>query len=327
VPEPAAVPSEGAPLVRKVPFREADIDLGLLAHNVSRYRQLHGGVLRSVDVGAQAWGHGVDVVVPALLRLGVRAFVVARLDEAERVRAVAPDAIIVTTQHAASETFERAAALEVAPALRSRAEFDRAMIAGVRRVVLVADDGVGLPAFEPDDREAAVADAGRCGVTVLTTELLDVAGPELFGVSESDIDTAPDFRPVLRLWAPVVATKRVGGDEGVSYGYTYRTSAETTLALVPLGYADGLARAGSNRMPASLAGVTRTVAGRVAMDAFVLDMGDGPAPALGTPVSVLGDSERGEPTALQHARALGTVSAEVTTRLSARPYRRAVELA
>jgi alanine racemase len=324
VPEPATVSDRAEPPRRNVPFREIEIDLGQLEHNVARYRQLHGGVLRCVEVGAQAWGHGADVVVPALLRLGVRAFAVARLDEAELIRAITPDGLIVTTQHAASETFTRAAALNLAPAVRSRAEFDRALVAGVRSMVLVEDDGVGLPALSPDDIAAVSAEAERRGVIVLTPELLDAAGPELFGVSERDVDIAPDFRPVLRLWAPVVATKHVDGDEGVSYGYTYRTSGRTTLALIPLGYADGLSRAGSNRMPASIVGVTRTVAGRVAMDAFMLDLGDGPAPALGTPVSVLGDAERGEPTATQHARALGTVSAEVTTRLSVRPYRRPV---
>ena len=54
-------------------------------------------------------------------------------------------------------------------------------------------------------------------------------------------------RPVLTLVGEVVAVKHVGADAGVSYGYSYRTSAPTTLALVALGYADGVPRLASNR--------------------------------------------------------------------------------
>jgi alanine racemase len=305
------------------PFREASIDLDVLAANVAHFRELTEGAPLFVDVGADAWGHGLDVVVPALTELGAQALVVARLDEAERVRALAPEPLIVTTQHAQGDDFARAAALGVAPLVRSLGEYERAADGGVTGVLLAEETGEGLPGLSPAELDDARADAALRGIAAIVDSAFPVVGAELFGVSEDDSDTAPDFHPVLRLWAPLTATKRVGAGEGVSYGYTYRTAAETVLGLVTLGYGDGLSRAAGNRVEASVSGARHAIAGRVAMDAFMLDLGDVPAPPLGTEVTVLGDARRGEPTAFQHGRALGTHSAEVTTRLSARPRRSA----
>jgi alanine racemase len=308
-------------MTRPAPFRQAEIDLDALAGNVARFRELTDGAALFVDVGADAWGHGVDVVVPALTALGVQVFVTGRLDEAERLRALAPEALIITTQHAADEDFARAVALGAAPKVSSLPEYLRAADAGVHGVLLAEETGQGLPGLAPAELDDARADAELRGISALVDTAFPVIGAELLGVSEDDVDAAPDFHPVLRLWAPIAATKRVGGDEGVSYGYTYRTAGETTLALVTLGYGDGVSRAAGNRVQASIDGVGHTVAGRVAMDAFMLDLGDVPAPPLGTEATVLGDARRGEPTAFQHARALHTHSAEVTTRLSPRPRR------
>jgi alanine racemase len=305
-----------------VPFREAEIDLDALAGNVARFRELTDGAPLFVDVGADAWGHGLDLVVPALVSLGAQALIVGRLDEAERVRALAPEPLIVTTQHAADEDFARAAALDVAPTVRSLEEYARAADGGVRGVVLAEETGVGLPGLAPAELDDARADAALRGIAALVDTSFPYVGAELFGISEDDgLDVARDFAPVLRLWAPIAATKRVGAGEGVSYGYTYRTPAETTLALVTLGYADGLARAGGNTVEASVDGVPHRIAGRVAMDAFMLDLGEVAAPPLGTEAAVLGDARRGEPAAARHATALGTHSAELTTRLTARVHR------
>ncbi|WP_022880887.1 alanine racemase [Gryllotalpicola ginsengisoli] len=312
-----------------VPFREITLDLEQLEANVARFRELTEGAPLFVDVGADAWGHGLDVVVPALVRLGAQALVTARLDEARRVRALAPETLLVTTQHAVDEDFRAAAELGVAPLVRTAGEFARAVGGGVTGVVLAEDTGDGLPGLAPDELDALTAEAERRGIAVLVDSAFPVIGCELLGVSEQDLDVSGQFPPVLSLWAPIAATKRVGPDEGVSYGYTYRTTGETTLALVTLGYGDGLSRAAGNRVEASVPlgdeTVRRTIAGRVAMDAFMLDLGDVPEPLLGTPVTVLGDARRGEPAVFAHARALGTHSAEITTRLSPRPRRRPTE--
>ncbi|WP_316313287.1 alanine racemase, partial [Clavibacter michiganensis] len=82
------------------------------------------------------------------------------------------------------------------------------------------------------------------------------------------------LEPVMTLTASVAKTKRVPVDTGVSYDYTYRTSAETTLALVPVGYADGVPRRAQGRIEVTIAGKRYPIAGRVAMDQFLVDVGD-----------------------------------------------------
>src|SRR5205814_1289400 len=87
------------------------------------------------------------------------------------------------------------------------------------------------------------------------------------------------LRPAMTVRARVTLAKRSPAGQGVSYGHTYTTSNETTLAVVPLGYADGVPRATSSKAPILLGGRVRTVAGRVCMDQVVLDCGDDPVRA------------------------------------------------
>lgn len=79
--------------------------------------------------------------------------------------------------------------------------------------------------------------------------------------------------PVVTFQADVISLKRVPAGTPVSYGYRYRTSTETTLALVSAGYADGVPRTASESAHVSLRGVRFPIAGRIAMDQFVVDVG------------------------------------------------------
>jgi len=131
------------------------------------------------------------------------------------------------------------------------------------------------------------------------------------------------LRPAMTVRATVVLTKRVPAGVGVSYGHTYSPTTETTLALVPVGYADGVPRAAGNRAPVLAAGAQRTIAGRVCMDQFVLDVGDAPV-APGDEVVLWGPGDRGEPTAQQWADAVDTIHYELVTRVGGRFSRRYV---
>jgi alanine racemase len=125
------------------------------------------------------------------------------------------------------------------------------------------------------------------------------------------------LRPVMTLTARVALAKRVPAGQGVSYQHRYTTERETTLALVPMGYADGLPRAATNVGPLLVAGARRTVAGTVCMDQLVVDVGDDPV-AEGDEVIVFGPGDRGEPTAEDWARACGTIAYEIVTRIGPR---------
>src|SRR6266536_1443476 len=124
------------------------------------------------------------------------------------------------------------------------------------------------------------------------------------------------LRPAMTVRARVLIAKRVPAGEGVSYGHTYITSRDTTLAVVPLGYADGIPRPASNLGPVLLAGRQRRVAGRVCMDQIVLDCGDDPVSA-GDVAVLFGPGGAGEPTADDWADAIGTINYEIVTRMSA----------
>lgn len=158
------------------------------------------------------------------------------------------------------------------------------------------------------DHPATLFDVGRCGIGI-------------YGINP--VTTPNGLRPALTLRGTIALTKRVPAGQGVSYGLTYRTSAETTLALVPLGYADGIPRAASSAGEVWLGGKRRRIAGRVAMDQFVVDCGDDPVTA-GTEVIIFGPGDQGEPTAEDWAAACGTIGYEIVTRIGPRVPRRYV---
>ncbi|URN09228.1 alanine racemase [Actinomadura madurae] len=125
------------------------------------------------------------------------------------------------------------------------------------------------------------------------------------------------LRPAMTLVADAALVKRVPAGSGVSYGHTYRTERETTLAVVPAGYGDGIPRHGSNVLEVLAGGRRRRIAGRVCMDQFVIDLGDD-ALAAGDEIILFGPGDRGEPTAQEWADALGTISYEIVTRIGSR---------
>jgi len=142
-------------------------------------------------------------------------------------------------------------------------------------------------------------------------------GIAIYGLSPgSDVGTAAELglRAVMSLRARLSSVKRVPGGTGVSYGHDHVTTSETTLGLVPLGYADGLPRAASSAGPILAAGRTRTVAGRVCMDQVVIDLGNDPA-SPGDEVVVFGEDG---PSAEDWARASGTIGYEILTRIGPR---------
>ncbi|MEU3187276.1 alanine racemase [Streptomyces sp. NPDC006923] len=145
-------------------------------------------------------------------------------------------------------------------------------------------------------------------------------GIAMYGISPSPaLGTPQDFglRPVMTLSASVALVKQVPGGHGVSYGHHYLTPRETTLGLIPLGYADGIPRHASGRGPVLVGGARRRVAGRVAMDQFVVDLaGDTVEP--GSTAVLFGPGDHGEPTVEDWAEAADTIAYEIVTRIGAR---------
>ena len=149
-------------------------------------------------------------------------------------------------------------------------------------------------------------------------------GIAIYGVSPlAGGDSPVPLRPAMTLRATLASVKEVPAGMGVSYGHTYVTSRATRLALVPLGYGDGVPRHASGRGPVLLHGRRFPIAGRVCMDQFVLDIGDLDA-AAGDEVVLFGDPRRGEPSAYEWAEAAETIGYEIVTRIAERVPRRYV---
>jgi alanine racemase len=92
-----------------------------------------------------------------------------------------------------------------------------------------------------------------------------------------------------RFAADVISVKRVPANTPVSYGYHYRTATETTLALVSAGFADGVPRSASGKAFVRVGDTLCPIAGRIAMDQFIVDCGNAPV-SVGDEVEIWGTS-------------------------------------
>lgn len=223
--------------------------------------------------------------------------------------------------------FERARSLERAGGPRVRGVFshlanagreaDAAQLHEFDRALSVA----GSVGIEPEFAHIAATE-GALGRPEARHNFVRV-GLGCYGLSPFPDVPASQFGlvPALELSAAVVSVKRVGAGHGVSYGHEYRTGRQTTLALVPLGYADGVPRHASHRGPVTIGGQQFTVSGVVAMDQFVVDVGDEPV-AVGDRAILFGDPANGVASAQQWASASDTISYEIVARLGVRIERR-----
>ena len=120
--------------------------------------------------------------------------------------------------------------------------------------------------------------------------------------------------PAMTVKCPVALVKSVRAGEGVSYGHTWIADRDTTLALLPIGYADGVFRALGGRLEVLINGRRRPGVGRICMDQFVVDLGPGrPDVAEGDEAILFGPGGSDEPTAQDWADLLGTIHYEVVT--------------
>ncbi|GEL48437.1 alanine racemase [Cellulomonas hominis] len=144
------------------------------------------------------------------------------------------------------------------------------------------------------------------------TPVPQLGGPERFGLV-----------PAMTVEAELATVKRLPAGHGMSYGHHYVTPRDTTVGVVPLGYADGVPRHasgvdGAPGAPLGVGGRRLAIAGRVCMDQVMVDLGPDATEAAGDRVVLFGTGADGGPTAQDWADAAGTISYEIVTRLGAR---------
>ncbi|MHB8512567.1 MAG: alanine racemase [Actinomycetota bacterium] len=149
------------------------------------------------------------------------------------------------------------------------------------------------------------------------------------GISTYGIAPAPtlenvvDLHPVLSLKARVAMVKRVAAGEGISYGLHYRLNKASTIATLPLGYADGWPRRATGATYALINERPYPIVGTICMDAFMVDLGDDDC-SIGDEAVLIGTQGQYRITASDVATALGTIPYEVVTQISPRVERVAV---
>jgi len=162
-------------------------------------------------------------------------------------------------------------------------------------------------------RESAWFDMVRVGLAGYgLSPIPQLAGPVELGL-----------RPAMTLRAQVALVKRLAAGDGVAYGHTYVADTDAYVALIPVGYGDGIPRHASNRAPVWVDGRRYRIAGRVSMDQFVVATGDDRIEPGETAI-LFGTGEHGVPTAQDWAEASDTIAYEIVTRLGGRVSRRYV---
>ena len=292
-----------------------------------------------IDVPVLAWMHGTGADFAAATSAGIE-IGVNHLDQLERVAASTGTGIVHLKvdsglgRNGASEAdcgalFAAAVRHQNAGRIRVRGFFSHLANAGeeadatqVRRftAMLAQATAAGL---DPEVVHLA-ASAGALRVPQSRFSLVRV-GVAAYGLSPFDDASSADLglTPAMELSAEIVSVKRVARGSGVSYGHDYVTPGDTTLALVPIGYADGIPRHASGAGPVSINGRTFPLSGRVAMDQFVVDVGDHPV-AIGDRAVLFGDPATGVPSATDWADAASTINYEIVTRIGGRVARRYV---
>lgn len=296
-----------------------------------------GLALRAAGVAAPvlAWLHGAspDFGPAALARIDVG---VSSLDQLERAAAAG-----ATVQVKVETGLGRngVAPEERQAVLRRAAELERAGRIRVRGLFSHLAN-----TSDASDREAeaafaaALAEARAAGLDPELVHLASSAaaiardrgactmvrcGIAIYGLSPFADDRAAGMglTPAMTLTSRVAAVRRLPAGAGVSYDHTWHAPRDTTVALVPIGYADGVPRAASNRAEVQLNGVRRPVRGRIAMDQFVVEVGNDDV-AVGDPVTLFGDPATGVPGADDWAGWADTINYEIVTRLGPRVVKR-----
>ena len=154
---------------------------------------------------------------------------------------------------------------------------------------------------------ASHLDLVRCGIAV-------------YGGDPMNQDPfAHGLEPALELSSYVAAVKRAAPGESAGYGRRWVAEAETWLATVPLGYADGIRRGLTNNCEVIIGGRRHPLVGTVSMDNITVEVGSSDAVRVGERVVVIGSGGGGERvTAEELARRIGTIGYEILCGVSGR---------
>ena len=345
----------------------AELSLDHLQHNYRVLRQKAGTAQVMAVVKANAYGHGLEHIAPALFAMGCRLFAVTDACEGEQLRHLLGDEAEITPLSGVFDAQDArlvvsAGLTPVLTEMQQLASLDAAgfqgkvwlkvdsgmhrlgaedvqalshacvasglTLAGVMSHLACADvpqhplnqqqalDFERMRATLPEGLPASLLNSA--GLVCLSEYCLDVVRPglALYGI-EPIPEQALGLKPVMRLTAVVMQIRVVTKGATVSYGASYAAPQDMRVAVVCLGYGDGLPRDLSNRGWAMYQGHRLPIVGRVCMDYCLLDVSDVPI-EVGERVCFWGNSGCGMH---EIAELLHTIPYTLTTGLQARVQR------
>lgn len=254
----------------------------------------------------------VDEVLDAVHRTGRTATVTVKVDTGLNRNGVAPGdypALLAALRQAVAED-----------AIRPRALMSHLVFADQP-----ANPTNDVQAQRFRDALAGARDAGlRFEIAHLANSSATMSRPDLAfdlvrpGIAVYGLSPVPErgdlgLIPAMTVKCTVALVKSIRAGESVSYGHTWTAPRDTTLALLPIGYADGVFRSLGGRLQVLINGVRRPGVGRVCMDQFVVDLGPESDVVEGDEATLFGPGTAGEPTAQDWADLLGTIHYEVVT--------------
>lgn len=197
------------------------------------------------------------------------------------------------------------------------AAVDVAVSRAVRPQILSAGSSAGLL---QKDTDAVTELADRIGARHMLRSGIALYGYSPLCPKAPASSDAPHtgLAPVLAWKTCIISLRTIEPRETAGYDATFRASRRTRLALLPVGYADGLNRLLSNRGCVLLRGRRAPVAGRVSMDQTMIDVTEIPEAALGDEVVIIGEQGSERITAAEIAELTGTIPYEVLCAIAAR---------
>ena len=320
-----------------VPVARALEDAGVDAFGVADVQEALTLRAAGIQAPVLAWLHDPDdnfvEAVSKDVQLGV-----ANLEQLDRITAAAKTSGVSAKLHLKIDTGlgrnGSSAALwpQLLEATKSSVDAGLAEVIGIFSHLSGTSEAQDLAQIDRFDAALEVADSIGVKYTLrhLTASDGSLAYPQahydmvrvgiaIYGLDPFSAHRASEYglKPAMTAKAKVSQTKSVPAGQGVSYGYLHTTTSDSTLALVPIGYAEGLPRNATGQAHVSLNGKRYAINSRVAMDQFVLDVGNDPV-QVGDEVVLFGDPAAGAPSVDDLADACGTINYEIVTRMGGR---------
>ncbi len=349
----------------------AYINLGNLRHNYRLLKNRTYGAELMAVVKANAYGHGIDLVAPALYAEGCRTFAVTDAEEAAKLRHIVGDhaSIVPLSGIFDHEDAHLCSGLDLTPVVTETFHLDWLHQAGFSGRIWLKID-TGMQRFGTTDLETLIAHASQLGIHIcgvmthlacadepehplnalqfehfrkalqlmpkgtlasilnsagiaaFAQQVLDIARPGIALYGAEPIPQLPlGLKPVMSFVGNVIQIREVKKGSTISYGATYTAPADMRVALVSLGYADGLPRLLSNLGSASSKSKMLPILGRICMDYCLLDASHAKELTYNDQVQFWGD----EILANEAASLIGTIAYELFTGVNARVSRIGVD--